>query len=70
MRNSVEQRLAAVLAELADLSAIIQRLEHDVTHLINELGVTWDAIGEAHDPPISRQAARKRYARPKPRRAR
>lgn len=68
MRDPVEQRLAAVLAEMATISDALQRLEHDVAHLVNELGVTWDVIGDAHDPPISRQAARKRYDRPKPRR--
>lgn len=67
---SPEDRLAAVLASIRTIEESLQALRYDVVHLINDQGVSWDQIGEAHDPPISRQAARKRYSHPKPRRNR
>lgn len=67
---AVEQRLRRVLAQLVEVREAHERLEHEIVNLVNELGVSWDMIGEAHDPPISRQAASKRYSHPKPRRRR
>ena len=65
-----DERLAAVLGHIQVLQVTLRDLQYDLVHLVNSLGVSWDRIGEAHDPPISRQAARKRYSHPKPRRAR
>lgn len=67
---SAEQRLRAVLSRLAELADLRERLEYELVTLVNQLGVSWDRIGEAHEPPISRQAARKRYSHPKRRRRR
>lgn len=63
-----EARLRAVLAEIKALRDSLQHLEHDVAHLVVSLGVTWEELGEAHDPPMARQNAQKRYSHPKPRR--
>lgn len=65
-----ETRLRAVLKEISRLRDALQQLEHEVVHLTISLGVTWEEVGEAHDPPIARQNAQKRYSHPKPRRAR
>lgn len=65
-----EERLRRVLRQLESLRQAHRALEHEVITLVNELGISWDRIGEAHDPPISRQAAKKRYSHPKPRRQR
>jgi hypothetical protein len=67
---STEERLVAVLSHIQAMEVALRYLQHDLVQLVNSLGVTWDTIGEAHDPPISRQAARKRYSHPKPRRTR
>lgn len=66
----LDAHLQRVIATLAAMRNAQERLEHEVIALINRLDVSWDRIGEAHDPPISRQAARKRYSHPKPRRFR
>ena len=63
-----EARLRAVLSEIKALHETLQRLEHEVAHLAVSLGVTWEELGEAHDPPVARQNAQKRYSHPKPRR--
>lgn len=65
-----EERLAAVLGHIQTLELALRNLQHDLVQLVNGLGMSWDKIGEAHDPPISRQAARKRYSHPKQRRTR
>jgi hypothetical protein len=66
--NAAEERLRVVLGEVAMIYDACQQLEHHVVHLAHELGMTWARIGEAHDPPISRERATKRYSHPKPRR--
>lgn len=61
-------RLSALLSELAELRGLIETIENDVVLFARDLGATWEAIGEAHDPPIARQTAQKKYSHPKPRR--
>lgn len=63
-----DARLAELLAELGQARAAYQRLEHLIIHFARDFGMSWDRIGEAHDPPISNQRAGKRYSHPKPRR--
>jgi len=63
-----DERLARVLSEIAALRTALQALEFHAMHLANELKMSWDRIGEAHDPPISGVRASKRYSHPKPRR--
>jgi len=58
--------LTAVLAELKALRESAARLEFEVVQLIRMHGATWEAIAEELD--ISRQAAARRFARPKGRR--
>lgn len=65
---AAEQLLRRILAQLGDLQVAHAQLEHDLVWFINALGMSFDRIGEAHDPPISRQAVRKRYSHPKRRR--
>lgn len=65
-----DDRLAAVLRHIHTIESALRDLQYDLVKLVNDTGVSWDRIGEAHDPPISRQAARKRYSHPKPRRHR
>jgi hypothetical protein len=59
-------RLIAVLKELRALQETVARLEFEVVSLIRENGATWETIAEELD--ISRQAAARRFARPKGRR--
>jgi len=61
-------RLSALLSELAAIRQLVEALENDVVLFARDMGATWEAIGEAHDPPIARQTAQKRYSHPKPRR--
>lgn len=66
--DAAEERLRAVLKELANLKEAHERLEYETVQLARHLGMSWARIGEAHDPPISRERATKRYSHPKPRR--
>lgn len=59
-------RFTAVLHELREIREAIARLEFEVVQLLRENGVSWEAIAEELD--ISRQAAARRFARPKGRR--
>lgn len=68
--HAAEERLRWILIQLAELQIAHDHLEHEIVWLVNELGMSLDAVGEAHDPPISRQAVRKRYSHPKRRRQR
>lgn len=63
-------RLSALLSELATLRTLLESIENDVVLLARDMGATWEAVGEAHDPPIARQTAQKKYSHPKPRRER
>jgi hypothetical protein len=68
--DEIEIRLRELLADLAEAHRLLQKFEHDLTHFAHETGMSWERIGECHDPPISRQRARQRYDKPKPRRER
>lgn len=65
-----DERLAHLLADIAALREAFQQMEYNAVHLAHDLGLSWDRIGEAHDPPISGVRASKRYSHPKPRRHR
>lgn len=58
--------LTAVLQELKALRETVARLEYEVVQLIRESGASWEAIADELD--ISRQAAARRFAKPKGRR--
>lgn len=58
--------LSAVLRELKALRMAVARLEYEAVQLIRENGGTWEDIAEELD--ISRQAAARRFAKPKGRR--
>lgn len=66
--DAAEERLRAVLQELGKLKEAHELLEYATVQLARQLGMSWARIGEAHDPPISRERATKRYSHPKPRR--
>lgn len=61
-------RLAAILGEISAIRDRLDQLEFELAGLARDNGATWDAIGEAHDPPIARQTAQKKYSHAKPRR--
>lgn len=61
-------RMAIILEEIGAIRESLDRLEFEVAGMARDNGATWDAIGEAHDPPIARQTAQKKYSHPKPRR--
>lgn len=65
-----DERLARLLADITALRDALQHTEYNAVHLAHDLGMSWDRIGEAHDPPISGVRAAKRYSHPKPRRSR
>jgi hypothetical protein len=59
--------LVAVLVELRHAQENLERLEYEVVRLCREIGgATWEDVGELLG--ISRQAARERFSKPKPRR--
>lgn len=62
----VPANLTSVLQELKALREAVARLEFEVVQLIREHGGTWETIAEELD--ISRQAAARRFAKPKGRR--
>lgn len=68
--QAAEERLRRLLGLLQQARDLHQRIEHEIVWLANDLGMSLDQIGEAHDPPISRQRVAKRYDKPKPRRSR
>jgi hypothetical protein len=57
-------RLLLCLQELDDLVTTSAKLEYEVVQLLHDAGFTWDDIGEAAGG-ISRQAARKKWAKPR-----
>jgi hypothetical protein len=59
-------RLLDVLRELDALRETVARLEFEVVQFIREGGSTWEDIGD--ELGISRQAAARRFAKPKGRR--
>lgn len=61
--NHIE-RLPVVLQALDALVTDVAQLEHEVVQLLHEVGYSWETIGEAAGG-ISRQAARKKWARPR-----
>lgn len=67
-RADSASELRIVVEELRALGSHLQQLEYSVIRLMRAQGVTWEAIGEAHEPPLSRQRAAERYSHPKPRR--
>lgn len=68
--EELEPRYRRILDEIAALRSSLERLEVDVVQLLRDYGVTWEAIGEGLDPPISRQAAARRFEQPRRRRRR
>lgn len=68
--HQLEPRYRRILDEVGALRASLDRLEVDVVQLLRDYGVTWEAIGEGLDPPISRQAAARRFEQPRRRRRR
>lgn len=52
-----------VLADIAELRARLDQLEHDSITLVREAGATWEDIGD--ELGISRQAARERFTKPR-----
>lgn len=56
-------RLTEVLQELEVLRKSVARLEFVVVQLVRDSGATWEEIAEELD--ISRQAAARRFAKPK-----
>ena len=57
-----------VLRELAEVRRSLEALEYEAIQLVRAAGATWEAIGD--ELGISRQAARSRFAKPRPRRTR
>lgn len=57
------RRLVGVLTSLAECRRVIDELEHEVTMIAREAGVTWEDIGDGLG--VSRQAARSRLGSPK-----
>lgn len=55
-----------VLAEIEDLRAGLRMLEFEVVHMMREVGVTWQDIGD--ELGVTRQAARSRFSQPRTRR--
>lgn len=58
--------LTDVLHELRALRESVARLEFEVVQLLREYGASWETIAEELD--ISRQAAARRFNKPKGRR--
>lgn len=58
--------LSDVLRELRALRENVARLEFEVVQLLREHGASWETIAEELD--ISRQAAARRFSKPKGRR--
>lgn len=57
-----------LLAEVNEVRRRLDLIEHHAIELVRESGTTWEDIGEALG--ISRQAARQRFDKPRPRRRR
>lgn len=55
-----------VLAELEMLRSSLRILEFEVVHMMREVGITWQDIGD--ELGLSRQAARSRFSQPRSRR--
>lgn len=66
--DDVEPRYRRILDEINTIRATLARLEVEAVQLLRDHGVTWEAIGEGLDPPISRQAAARRFEQPRKRR--
>lgn len=66
MPGVAPSRLTDVLCELKALREAVARLEFEVVQLIRENGGTWEQIAEELD--ISRQAAARRFSKPRGRR--
>lgn len=66
----VASALLTVMQRVATIRENLEIFEYEAVQLVRACGVTWEEIGETQVPPISRQAAAKRFSHPKPRRAR
>jgi hypothetical protein len=60
--------LFRVMHRVATIREHLELFEYEAVQLVRACGVTWEEIGETQVPPISRQAAAKRFSHPKPRR--
>lgn len=58
------------MQRVATIRENLEIFEYEAVQLVRACGVTWEEIGETQIPPISRQAAAKRFSHPKPRRTR
>ncbi len=61
--------LQTVMHRIATIRENLELFEYEAVQLVRACGVTWEEIGETQVPPISRQAAAKRFSHPKPRRS-
>jgi hypothetical protein len=55
-----------LLVEVAKAREDLASIEHETIRVVREAGATWEDIGEALG--ISRQAARERFSKPRPKR--
>lgn len=62
------RRMAELLAELSALRRSVARLEYQTVELVRASGASWETIGENLDPPLSRQAAARKFSQPRGRR--
>lgn len=66
----IASTLLTVMQRVATIRDNLEIFEYEAVQLVRACGVTWEEIGETQVPPISRQAAAKRFSHPKPRRPR
>lgn len=66
----IASTLLTVMQRVATIRENLEIFEYEAVQLVRACGVTWEEIGETQVPPISRQAAAKRFSHPKPRRPR
>lgn len=66
----IASTLLTVMQRVATIRDNLEIFEYEAVQLVRACGVTWEEIGETQVPPISRQAAAKRFSHPKPRRSR
>lgn len=62
----LDAHMLAVLRELANIRKATAALEYETVNLVRASGASWEMIGEALD--ISRQAAARKFSRPRSRR--
>lgn len=59
MAATINPRMARALRKLDKIAKIVDEMHTDLVELLREQGATWEDIGEAYDPPKSRQAVAK-----------